>query len=149
MDEEKVSLGKFWLKGKGSEGVGIEKRVWEKSRQDVGTSRWQIRGDRWIATVRRSCPVSVLAIWAARKRNNKESGSRGTGQEKRGFRAGLTEGEQANRLSPESPRTGSLNTTADSSEGQSAPLSPLLTNWITKLNATWLVHVLPYSVPYD
>lgn len=162
MDEEKVVCElrerESWEKRpgrkEGSEGGGggrLEQREkWCGCRENApgrGHKPMGDSGDRWIATVRRSCPAAVLAIWAT-------SGAATTGKWEAGKRGSLggTDGggKQANRPVPGFDHAlGPIMPPSSFPDSQLFCWSPILTNGVPGLNGTWLGHVhLSFGDPY-
>ncbi|PYH31371.1 uncharacterized protein BO87DRAFT_399507 [Aspergillus neoniger CBS 115656] len=126
----------------GKSGVGVERSAPGRGHKPMGDS-----GDRWIATVRRSCPAAVLAIWAT-------SGAATTGKWEAGKRGSLggTDGggKQANRPVPGFEHAlGPIMPLSSFPDSQWLYPLPILTNGVPGLNGTWLGHVhLSFGDPY-
>ncbi|PWY63574.1 hypothetical protein BO83DRAFT_456211 [Aspergillus eucalypticola CBS 122712] len=147
-EEERKGREKEWGGGKGKDcakrksGVGVERSAPGRGHKPMGDS-----GDRWIATVRRSCPAAVLAIWAT-------SGAATTGKWEAGKRGSLggTDGggKQANRPVPGFEHAlGPIMPLSSFPDSQWMCPLPILTNGVPGLNGTWLGHVhLSFGDPY-
>lgn len=134
--------GKGKTAQRGKSGVGVERSAPGRGHKPMGDS-----GDRWIATVRRSCPAAVLAIWAT-------SGAATTGKWEAGKRGSLggTDGggKQANRPVPGFEHApGPIMPLSSFPDSQWMCPLPILTNGVPGLNGTWLGHVhLSFGDPY-
>ncbi|KAL2797627.1 hypothetical protein BJX66DRAFT_297622, partial [Aspergillus keveii] len=90
MDEEKVGSREVGGRPGQKERERARGVRCEQSRQVVDRSRWSTRGDRFVVTVRRSCPVSVLADKKRGALPGSTEGSKRTVQAQRTARATTT-----------------------------------------------------------